>query len=256
MTESGAIVPPRILLVEDNLLQARLTCQLLGRHGYAANWQRTLADAREAIRAAPPDLLLLDRMLPDGDGTGLCRTLKADVVTRELPIILLTARAQVEDRVEGLACGADDYIPKPFHQEELLARIQGCLRGLALKRELRLKAEELERTNQELVAMQARLLRAERLAAIGEIGLAIRHEVNNPLGTILGFAELLLIEPGTLPPGVQKKLEAISRAALRIRDVLRRLEAVREDRTVEYIPGLSMTDLRPTGPERQQEEQA
>jgi DNA-binding response OmpR family regulator len=243
MPSVGPATPEHILLVEDSPVQAALLCDLLRREGYQASWMGTLAQAREGIRTAPPDLLLLDRGLPDGDGSQLCRELKADPATREMPIILLTAKDRVEERVAGLLGGADDYIPKPYYQEELLARIRGCLRTRALQRELRRKAEELEQKNRELVEAQARVVRAERLAAIGEIGLAIRHEINNPLGTVMGFAELLLSQREELPPDVQKKLDAINRGCARIRDVIRRLEGLHEDRSVEYLPGISMTDL-------------
>lgn len=243
MTPSGPGIPECILVVEDSPVQAALVCDLLQRQGYRGTWTGTIAEARQGIRTTPPDLLLLDRGLPDGDGSLLCRELKADPATRDIPVILLTARDRLEERVEGLLGGADDYISKPYYQEELLARIRGCLRTRALQQELRHKAEELEQKNQELVATQARLVRAERLAAIGEIGLAIRHEINNPLGTVMGYAELLLSQPEGLPPDLQKKLEAISRGCARIRDVVRRLEGLREDRTVEYIPGISMIDL-------------
>jgi DNA-binding response OmpR family regulator len=241
---SGSVVPARILLVEDSPVQAAMVCELLEQHGYTPNWKATLTEAREEIRATPPDLILLDRMLPDGDGNQMCRDLKADPATQAIPVILLTAQNRVEDRVAGLLGGADDYVPKPFHVEELLARVHGCLRTLALQREILHKAGELERKHQELLATQERLVRAERLAAIGEIGLAIRHEINNPLGTILGYAELLLAQAETLPEGGRKKLEAIGRACIRIRDVVRRLEGLRDERSVEYLPGVSMTDLR------------
>ncbi len=243
MSTSGPAGPERILVVEDSPVQATLVCDLLRREGYQASWMGTLAGAREGIRTAPPDLVLLDRGLPDGDGSQLCQELKGDPATREIPVILLTAQDRVEQRVEGLLGGADDYIPKPYYREELLARIRGCLRTRALQRELRHKAEELERKNRELLEAQARLVRAERLAAMGEIGLAIRHEINNPLGTIMGYTELLLSEREGLPPETRKKLEAIGRGCARIRDVIRRLEDLHEDRTVEYLPGVSMTDL-------------
>lgn len=256
MTVADPAGPPRILLVEDDALQAAVVTDLLALHGYAVSTKRTLTEAREVVRDTPPDLLLLDRILPDGDGAALCRELKAHEATRGLQIILLTARDRVEDRVEGLLGGADDYIPKPFHPEELLARVHGCLRTLGLQRELKHKAEELAQKNQELVETQARLIRAERLAAIGEIGLTIRHEINNPLGTVLGHAELLLAQAEALAPEVRQKLAAINRASLRIRDVVKRLEVIRDDRTVEYLPGVSMIDLRPTQPEKSQAEQA
>jgi len=244
MTAPGPSNSERILVVEDSPVQAAMVCDLLEKGGYQADWTTTIAQTREEIRTAPPDLLLLDRGLPDGDGSLLCRELKADPSTQEIPVILLTARDRVEERVEGLLGGADDYIPKPYHREELLARVHGCLRARALQRALRLKAEELERKHQELVATHARLVRAERLAAIGQIGLAIRHEINNPLMTIMGYAELLLNQREGLPPDLQKKLETIYRGCARIRDVVRRLEDLREDRTLEYLPGMKMPDLR------------
>jgi DNA-binding response OmpR family regulator len=244
MNPLGPANPEYILVVEDSPVQAAMVCYLLEQQGYRATWTTTIGEARERVRTAPPDLLLLDRGLPDGDGSELCRELKADPSTQEIPVILVTARDRIEERVEGLLGGADDYVPKPYPKEELLARVHGCLRTRALQRALRQKAEEIEQKNQELVATQARLVRAERLAAIGEIGLAIRHEVNNPLGTIMGYAELLLRDREGLPPEVQKNLEAIHRACIRIRDIVRGLEGLREDRTVEYIPGMQMTDLR------------
>jgi two-component system phosphate regulon response regulator PhoB/two-component system alkaline phosphatase synthesis response regulator PhoP len=83
-----------------------------------------LAKLREDL----PDLLLLDLMLPDMDGMELCRMLKSDPQYSALPIIMLTARIDLEDRVKGLDYGADDYITKPFEGEELLARIRAVLR--------------------------------------------------------------------------------------------------------------------------------
>jgi len=235
----------RILLVEDDPVQEAIVCDLLQAQGFVVASVGTLHDARDRLAGEPPDLLLLDRMLPDGEGLSLCEALRADPAFRELPIILITARDGVEDRVEGLMRGADDYIPKPFHPKEFLARVHGCLRTLALQRELREQAEELADKNRLLLETQAKLVRSERLAAIGEVGLAIRHEINNPLGSILGFTDLMLLQGGSLAPEQTRKLELIRRATLRIRDVVRKLEELQDERPVEYLPGVSMTNLSP-----------
>lgn len=245
MPESGMPRQDRILLVEDDPVQAAIICDLLHGQGFGVTAVETLGAARDRLAEALPDLLLLDRTLPDGEGLCLCEELRADPGFRELPIILITARDGVEDRIEGLMRGADDYIPKPFHPREFLARVHGCLRTLALQRELKAQADELAEKNQLLLEAQEQLVRSQRLAAIGEVSLALRHEINNPLGSILGFTDLALLQSASLPAEVVRKLTLIRRATLRIRDVVRKLEDLRDERPVEYIPGLHMTDLSP-----------
>jgi DNA-binding response OmpR family regulator len=235
--------PAQILVAEDDALQAAVIRDLLAEQGYLVRTATSLAETRVAIRAEAPDLLLLDRMLPDGDGSVLCAELKQAPLPA-FPIILLTARDRIEDRIDGLMRGADDYIPKPFNPQEFLARVHGCLRTLGLQRELQEKAAELAEKHEMLLATQVRLVQSQRLAAIGEIGLAIRHEINNPLGTILGFTDLLLAQAEEFPEPVRRKLDAIRRSTLRIRDVVKRLEDIQTDRTVEYVAGMQMTDLR------------
>ncbi len=246
-------VPPRaahILLAEDDPIQAAIITHLLQQEGYRVDAFGALEAIRTAIRAAQADLVILDRMLPDGDGCVLCQELKEDPATHGVPVILLTMRDSVEERVEGLRRGADDYIAKPFEPAELLARVHSVLRMLALQRELAEQADELARKNAALQEAQARLVRSERLAAIGEIGLAIRHEINNPLSAIVGFTDLLLTQTDAAD-AVHVKLEAIKRCSLRIRDVVRRLEHIEDDRTVEYVDGIQMTDLGASGPTTQ-----
>ncbi len=118
----------RILIVEDEQPIREMITFALGNAGY-----QTLeaADARAAqvqIAGRPPDLILLDWMLPGASGLELARRLKKDELTREIPIIMLTARAEEEDKVHGLESGADDYVTKPFSPRELVARIKAVLR--------------------------------------------------------------------------------------------------------------------------------
>jgi two-component system OmpR family response regulator len=116
----------RILLVEDEPEMAIALCAALQRHGMLVDIAPDLSQAAEALRQNVHDLLLLDRQLPDGDGISLIRL--ARKYRADLPVIMLTARGALPDRVAGLDLGADDYLVKPFAIEELLARIRAISR--------------------------------------------------------------------------------------------------------------------------------
>src|SRR5262245_57614579 len=115
----------RILVVEDEPGIAEPLVAHLGREGFDATAVGTVADARVRLEHEPPELVVLDVMLPDGDGRDLCRELRS---TSDLPIVLLTARGADADRIVGLELGADDYMVKPFSAGELVARIRAILR--------------------------------------------------------------------------------------------------------------------------------
>jgi two-component system phosphate regulon response regulator PhoB len=117
-----------ILVVEDEPAIQELVCVTLERNGHDVRRAANATEAGAAIAEALPDLVLLDWMLPDGSGPALTRRLRAESRTRELPIIMLTARAGDDDKVAGLEAGADDYVTKPFSPRELEARIQAVLR--------------------------------------------------------------------------------------------------------------------------------
>jgi two-component system, OmpR family, alkaline phosphatase synthesis response regulator PhoP len=117
-----------ILIVEDEEDILALLHFNLIKAGYVANCVGSGDEALSAIRAHKPDLVLLDLMLPGLDGLEVCRLLRNEDSTKELPIIMLTARGEEEDVVRGLELGADDYITKPFSMKVLLARVQTVLR--------------------------------------------------------------------------------------------------------------------------------
>lgn len=116
----------RLLLVEDTARLGALLSEGLARDGFAVDWRRDIESAAEAAASATYDLILLDLGLPDGDGLDWVRTLRraADLT----PILVLTARGGLEDRVTGLDAGADDYLVKPFDASELSARCRAILR--------------------------------------------------------------------------------------------------------------------------------
>src|SRR4051794_832320 len=115
----------RILLVEDEDSISEPLAAALRREGFAPVVVATAAAALEAFKASPPDLVLLDVMLPDGDGRELLRTIRG---SSRVPVVMLTARGEEMDRVVGLELGADDYVTKPFSAAELVARLRAVLR--------------------------------------------------------------------------------------------------------------------------------
>ena len=118
----------RILVVEDDRDIGDLVSRYLEKADYVVE---LLSSGREALRALterPPDLLILDLMLPQVDGLEICRAVRASEHTAAIPIIMLTARAEESERIVGLELGADDYIAKPFSPSELVARVRALLR--------------------------------------------------------------------------------------------------------------------------------
>ncbi|HEX7887232.1 MAG TPA: ATP-binding protein [Phenylobacterium sp.] len=118
---------PRVLLADDNADMRAYIGRILTQGGYAVRAVENGAAALRAVRAEPPELVLSDVMMPELDGFGLLAALRADPDVQGLPVILLSARAGEEARVEGLAAGADDYLVKPFSARELRARIDGAV---------------------------------------------------------------------------------------------------------------------------------
>lgn len=125
---AGAV---RILVVDDEPSIREMVCQTLIGSGFECQSVENADQARQKIRESTPDLILLDWMLPGLSGVEFARQLKDDPSVRDLPIILLTARSDETDKVQGLGIGADDYITKPFSPVEMVARIKAVLRRVA-----------------------------------------------------------------------------------------------------------------------------
>ena len=117
-----------VLVVEDDTDISDLLVHYLQRAGYSPRVVSSGDEALKAVKAALPDIMVLDVMLPGLDGFGVCRAMRQDPRTAVVPIIMLTARAEEADRVAGLELGADDYVTKPFSPKELVARVKAHLR--------------------------------------------------------------------------------------------------------------------------------
>ncbi len=125
MTAPRPAAGARVLIVDDDEKLTALLAEYLGRFGFTVKAAPHPDAGLRALRADPPDILILDVMLPGMDGFAVCRKVRE---TSAVPIIMLTARGEVTDRIVGLEMGADDYLPKPFEPRELVARIQAVLR--------------------------------------------------------------------------------------------------------------------------------
>jgi DNA-binding response OmpR family regulator len=118
----------RILVAEDDPDIANLLAHYLQRAGFEAELVSSGSEVLPRIKKAPPDVLLLDIMLPEVDGLEVCRSVRADQAIAAIPIIMITAKGEESDRIVGLELGADDYITKPFSPNEVIARIRALLR--------------------------------------------------------------------------------------------------------------------------------
>jgi len=173
---------PNILVVDDDPRNRKLLEEYLIGAGYDV---RLAQDGRSALALAtegPPDLVLLDVMMPDLSGLEVCRQLKADPRTRLCQVVLVTALDGAPHRVEGLDTGADDYIAKPVRREEFMAKVRSMLRARRL-------LAELEEARETLAVRNAKL---EELEGLKEtLTQTLVHDLKNPLAAVLGNLELM-----------------------------------------------------------------
>jgi signal transduction histidine kinase len=195
-TSSGAtpppstLLPPTILIVDDTPTNLEVLSDALA----DANYQVAIAldglSALDQIAYKPPDLILLDVMMPGIDGFETCKRLKANPETEDIPVIFTTALSDTGDKVRGLSLGAVDYITKPFQREEVLARVGVHLRLRELTRNLEDLVEQrtyaLNQALEEVKAAQLRLVQSEKMSSLGLLVAGVAHEINNPVNFIQG----------------------------------------------------------------------
>ncbi|MGH9601134.1 MAG: HD-GYP domain-containing protein [Terriglobales bacterium] len=128
MKENPQLRLPRVLIVDDDEATRRVLSRLLGSDEFDVVAVESAAEARTVVDAEPPHVILLDVMMPGKNGFEFCHELKHDARTRLVPVILLTGLSRRTDRVQGIEAGADDFLSKPIHQEELLARVRSLVK--------------------------------------------------------------------------------------------------------------------------------
>lgn len=164
-----------ILIVDDTPANVRVVAEYLGSHGYTVMVAEDGEEGLERARFGQPDLILLDVMMPGWDGFETCRRLQADPVTSGIPVIFMTALSDINDKIRAYDAGAVDYVTKPFHAEEVLARVSTHLNLRATQRQLLARSQELARSNAEL----------ERMAYVAS------HDLQEPLRMVASYVQLL-----------------------------------------------------------------
>lgn len=168
-----------ILIVDDNSQNIQVLGKILYEKGYNINVASSGAKALQSVNIQPPDLILLDIQMPEMDGFDVCKILKSNAKTEDIPVIFLTAATDTESMLEGFKLGGVDYITKPFNNEELTIRVNMHI-------DLRIKTLELQNLNQNLEKIVE-----ERTSQLREYAFITSHNLRKPLANILGFVNLI-----------------------------------------------------------------
>src|SRR6185436_1039003 len=181
---------PRVLAVDDQRDALRLLQIRLQNAGFDCLTANDGVASLELLAKEPVDIVILDVMMPQMDGYEVCRRLKADERTKDIPVIFLTAKFEMEDKVRGLEVGGHDYLSKPVEQPELLARTRSALRVKQLQDQLKERIQLQQTINQ----LQQGMLSEHWQKTLGQLAASLAHEINNPLAAALGSAQLLSMD--------------------------------------------------------------
>lgn len=236
MDTSAPIPSERRILIADIDEDSRIVvASVVSVLGYTPVVVQSGQEALDEVSKGVPDLAILDYMMPDLNGVQVCQTIKREHPQDFVPVLMLTARDTVRDKVSALADGVDDYITKPFNYEELQARVNALLRIRDLNRDLRKANEELQR-------MQQKIVEQERQLAVGQLAGTAAHQLGQPLSSILLNCFLLDQLPKSDPKFVGA-LAAIKSDAKRMAEMIEKLRSVKASDQEQYFGATQILKL-------------
>ncbi len=213
----------KILVVDDDpniALLIQMTLTKLG--SYEVETVNNGEDALTIINESPPDIILLDIMMPGIDGFEVCRQIKENEKTKFIPVIMITAKRELDDKLYGMEIGASDYITKPFNPEELVTRVKVHLRIKSLEKEVSASRE---------------------LETALKMSVTLQHEINNPLTGIIGNAEFLQEWDTATPDEINQAVVDILNLSRRIKELVHQLSRVSRVVSTTYVEGREMLDV-------------
>lgn len=216
---------PSLMIVDDEPDMRQYLVGFL-EEDYRISQVRDGRQALELAREYLPSLMLLDLMLPEMDGHEVCKRLKSDPETRNIKIILLTARIDEEAKLTALNNGADDFLTKPFSRSEVETRLRNLYEKSRLESELSDRNQDLEVAMNDLKEAQSSLVRSEKLNALGGLSAGLLHEVNNPLNYVISAIQLARMESTVREnKNLREYFDDIDEGVGRIRNIVSDLHA-------------------------------
>ena len=216
----------KILVVDDSSTVRMRMREVLGKQGYDTIFARDEVTLYEKLESEYPDLIILDIVMPKTDGYEICKKLKNNDKTKDIPVIFLTAQTDDEAFVKGFEAGANDFITKSVNEKILKARINAQLEAVEIKR---------------------KLIESEKNAVLLAAKITAHHEINQPLTVISGHIELLdkklKQEKGIDYEKINKHIESIMNSISRISEIIKKFAEIKEVKLTKYVGESKMLEL-------------
>lgn len=213
--------PTHILIVDDEPVNIKILQRKLEKAEFEVSLAKNGRECLEKVAGKRPDIILLDIMMPEMDGIEACERLKSTPETASIPVIFISAKTDLPDKIKGLDTGGIDYITKPIDLDETMARIRTQLRLLAM--------------HEQNLDLQNRLAEMRRTTAISGVAQGIAHNLNNLLGVVVGYLDLVKIRINE-PEKLGKNIDSMERAIQRMVDIVRQLTSLTNVEGLPLVP--------------------